>query len=224
MLGGKMHFMVALLLILMRSFPCVCAYYLSKGQCTPSQQREALSDANSCEPRPTLINLQDHLSDMNDVIQVIPEYKTVSRCGGSCELNSHGCMATATRSKSIDMMVVRKRHDRTQNEIECGVIVVEEDVSCSCDCPVQETNCSIEQYYDGSSCQCLCKDQSSRNECISRGMQWDPLLCMCICPPSLRKLCSTGYIYDFIDTCQCVPDSDWGLSKYANEIHTYKVC
>ena len=75
MLGGKMHFMVALLLILMRSFPCVCAYYLSKGQCTPSQQREALSDANSCEPRPTLINLQDHLSDMNDVIQVIPEYK-----------------------------------------------------------------------------------------------------------------------------------------------------
>ena len=40
-------------------------------------------------------------------------------------------------------------------------------------------------------------------------MQWDPLLCMCICPPSRRTLCSTGYTYDFIDTCQCVPDSDW---------------
>ena len=189
----------------------VDVYYLSKGQCTPSQQREAWSDANSCEPRPTLIYLQEHLSGMNDVIQVIPEYKTVSRCGGSCELISHGCTATATRSKSMDVMVVRKRQDRSQNEIECGVIVVEEDISCSCGCPVQETDCSIEQYYDRSSCQCLCKDQSSRNKCISRGMQWDPLLCMCICPPSLRRICSTGYMYDFIDTCQCVPDTDWGL-------------
>ena len=97
----------------------------------------------------------------------------------------------------------------SQNNIECGIVVVEEDVSCSCGCPVKESDCSIEQYFDRSSCQCLCRDQSGRNECISRGMQWDPLLCMCICPPSRRTLCSTGYPYAFIDPCQCVPDSDW---------------
>ena len=202
-----MHFVVTLLLILISNSSSAHAYYISKGQCTPSQQREAWSDANSCEPRPTLINLRDHLSGMNDVIQVIPEYKTVSRCGGSCELISHGCIATATRSKSMDVMVVRKRHDRSQNEIECGVIVVDEDISCSCGCPVQESDCSIEQYYDRSSCQCLCKDQSSKKECISLGMEWDPLTCTCICPESLWKICSTGYFYDYF-TCKCVLYSD----------------
>ena len=205
-----MHYFATLILVLIKSSPSVDAYYLSKGQCTPLQQQEVLSDSNSCEPRPTLVNLKDdlsHLSYMNNVIQVIPEYTTVSRCGGSCELISHGCMATATRSRAIDVMVVRKQHDRSQNEIECGHIFVEEDISCSCDCQIQERDCSIEQSYDRSSCQCLCKDQSSRNECISRGMEWDPLTCTCICPESLWKICSTGYFYDYF-TCKCVLYSD----------------
>ena len=48
----------------------VLADYSSQGQCTPAQQREALVDANSCEPRPTLINLREHLSNVSGVIQV----------------------------------------------------------------------------------------------------------------------------------------------------------
>ena len=107
-----MHLLVALLF----TFTSAHAYYISKGQCTPSQQRAAWSDANSCEPRPTLIDLRDHLSGMSDVVQVIPEFKTVSRCGGSCELTSHGCTATATRSRSIDVMVVRKRQDHREDQ------------------------------------------------------------------------------------------------------------
>ena len=43
------------------------------------------------------------------------------------------------------------------------------------------------------------------NRCISGGMQWDPLKCMCACPTSAWRVCSTGYVYDLLDTCQCIP-------------------
>ena len=74
------------ILMAIRSIPSVCYYYKIDSHCTPSQQRQALSDANSCEPSPMLINLQDYLSSINKVIQVIPEYKRVSRCKGFVSL------------------------------------------------------------------------------------------------------------------------------------------
>ena len=36
-------------------------------------------------------------------------------------------------------------------------------------------------------------------------MQWAPLKCMCTCPSAKWRICSTGYVYDFSDTCQCIP-------------------
>ena len=210
---------VTALLILLQLLPSIPADYSSRGQCTPMQQREALVDANSCEPRPTLIDLREHLSNASAVIQVIPEYKTVAKCGGSCELYSHGCISTATRTKSIDVMVVRTQYDRSRTDIECGVIEVEEDTACSCNCPVQASDCSSDHYYDSSSCRCLCNDQSGRNRCISRGMQWDPHRCMCMCPTSAWRVCSSGYVYDFTDTCQCIPvvatSNAQGLAMFA---------
>ena len=38
-------------------------------------------------------------------------------------------------------------------------------------------------------------------------MQWDPDNCLCICPIAEWKVCSSGYIFDFTNTCQCVPTS-----------------
>ncbi len=38
-------------------------------------------------------------------------------------------------------------------------------------------------------------------------MQWDPVNCMCICPMASWRVCSTGYIFDFTQSCQCVPTS-----------------
>ena len=210
---------VSTLLMLFKLLPSISADYSSRGQCTPLQQREALVDANSCEPRPTLIDLRQRLSNASAVIQVIPEYKTVSKCGGSCELFSHGCVSTATRTKSIEVMVVRTQYDQSRTNIECGVIEVEEDTACSCDCPVQASDCSADHYYESSSCRCLCNDQSGRNRCISRGMQWDPLRCMCTCPTSAWRVCSSGYVYDFTDTCQCIPvvatSNAQGLAMFA---------
>ena len=120
---------------------------------------------------------------------------------------------------SLEVMVVRTRYDQSRTEIECGVVEVEEDTSCSCDCPVQASDCSPNHYYDSSSCRCLCNDQSGRNRCISRGMQWDPQRCMCTCPTSSWRVCSSGYVYDFTDTCQCVPvvatSNAQGLAMFA---------
>ena len=78
---------------------------------------------------------------------------------------------------------------------------------CSCDCPVQAHHCRNDQYYERSSCRCLCRDQTRRNQCILNGMTWDPVNCMCMCPVASWQVCSTGYIFDFTQTCQCVPIS-----------------
>ena len=38
-------------------------------------------------------------------------------------------------------------------------------------------------------------------------MQWDPVNCMCICPMASWRVCSTGYVFDFTQSCECVPTS-----------------
>ncbi len=80
-------------------------------------------------------------------------------------------------------------------------------MGCRCDCPVQRHHCRSDQYYEPGSCRCLCQDQARRNTCILSGMQWDPVNCMCICPMASWRVCSTGYIFDFTQSCQCVPTS-----------------
>ena len=158
-----MHFLERALALLLWHLSVCTSEYSSQGQCSPAQQREALADASSCEPRPSMINLREHLPDTSGIIQVIPQYKAVSRCGGSCELYSQGCFATATRTKFISVMVVSTRFDLSGTETECGVVEVEEHTACSCSCPVRAEDCSADDYFDESGCRCLCKDQSGRN-------------------------------------------------------------
>lgn len=102
-------------------------------------------------------------------------------------------------------MVVLSQFPEYTTSTECGFVEVEEHVDCACDCPVQAHHCRADQYYSPSGCQCLCSDQQARHACIMRGMQWDPTNCMCVCPMASWKVCSTGYIFDFTSTCQCVP-------------------
>ena len=34
---------------------------------------------------------------------------------------------------------------------------------------------------------------------------WDPDLCQCRCRPEEEQVCQTGYTYDGVYTCQCLP-------------------
>ncbi len=180
----------------------------SGGSCTPTQQRSILEAVTGCEARETLLALREHMPNVSDVIQVIPDFASVARCGGSCDLYKHRCIPTETRMKRVDVMVVLSRFPRVQTETQCGYVEVEEHVGCRCDCPVKSRHCRPDdQYYEGSSCRCICLDQARRNECIISGMLWDPVNCLCVCPKASWRVCSTGYIFDFTRTCQCVPTS-----------------
>jgi hypothetical protein len=195
-----------ILLLLVGSFKLTVSNYAPQGSCTPARQRSVFSRVASCETRQTLVDLREHLSNVSNVIHVIPDVEAVARCGGSCERASHRCVATQTRTKRIEVIVVKApQYPSTMTETECGVVEVEEHVACACDCPVSAGQCRArDQYYDPASCRCLCSDQTGRNACITRGMRWDPSNCMCVCPASTWRVCSTGYVFDFASTCSCV--------------------
>ena len=38
-------------------------------------------------------------------------------------------------------------------------------------------------------------------------MNWDDTNCRCVCPISLWRFCSTGYVFDYENTCHCIPTS-----------------
>jgi hypothetical protein len=181
--------------------------YVAEGSCTPQQQRNILEAVTGCQARDTLVDLREHMPNASNVIQVIPDFATVKRCGGSCDLHSHRCVPTSTTMKRLEVMVVVSQFPMTRTETECGFVEVEEDVGCVCDCPVKPQDCTADQVYEAGSCKCLCRDQEARNQCVRDGMQWDPVNCLCICPISEWKVCSTGYIFDFTSSCQCVPTS-----------------
>lgn len=181
--------------------------YVSQGSCTPDQQRNIVESVTNCRPREALVDLRHHMSNASNIIQVIPDFAPVKRCGGSCHMHSHRCIPTSTRMKRLDVMTVLSQFPHVETQIQCGYVEVEEHVTCGCDCPVKAKDCRQDQYYSLSGCQCICRDQEERNRCIVRGMRWDPINCMCICPMTSWKLCSTGYIFDFSQTCQCVPTS-----------------
>ncbi len=57
-------------------------------------------------------------------MQVIPDFATVNRCGGSCDLYSHRCVPVTTRTKRLEVMVVLSQFPRVQTETQCGYVEV----------------------------------------------------------------------------------------------------
>ena len=149
--------------------------YVSEGRCSPIQQRQILHNVTGCSTRDTLIDLKEHMPNTTNVFQVIPDFATVQRCGGSCDQYNHRCIPTETSTKRLDVMVILSQLPRTQTETQCGFVEVEEHLGCKCDCPIQAHHCRADQYYEESSCQCLCRDQGRRTQCIMQGMQWGKL-------------------------------------------------
>ena len=76
---------------------------------------------------------------------------------------------------------------------------------CHCACREREEHCDIERhFYDSSECRCRCRNPSERTECIASGKEWDDRTCSCACPRSTWRQCSTGYTFDYVNTCNCV--------------------
>ena len=76
---------------------------------------------------------------------------------------------------------------------------------CHCACREREEHCDVERhFYDSSECRCRCRNPSERTECIAAGKEWDDRTCSCACPRSTWRQCSTGYTFDYVNTCNCV--------------------
>ena len=129
----------------------------------------------------------------------------VQKCSGSCNQPTHQCFGSSSVNKEIEVLLVKSIAGTTATENVCGSITVQEDTACVCGCPLRPESCSSNQYFEGTSCRCLCNNQEERNLCIARGMRWDHDKCTCVCPDSAWKICSTGYLFDYAATCDCVP-------------------
>merc|ERR1712223_298329 len=96
-----------------------------------------------------------------------------------------------------------------QLEMQCSSINVETHTACKCGCDVDLSNCNSNQQFNEYYCKCRCSNYRARGACLQqrRTKYWDDENCQCLCLQSEWKECSTGYVYDPIDTCDCLPRS-----------------
>ena len=95
----------------------------------------------------------------SNLLQVMPQFRSVRRCGGDCDRVSRRCVPTAVKTTAVEVMVVRSMFPSGSGggaaaaaaQTECGVVDVEEHLNCACDCPVSEEHCRLtdQVYYCG---------------------------------------------------------------------------
>ena len=168
------------------------------AQCT---ERFFMYQEVSCMPRPTLTRIP--LPPSVDILRMTPGHVMVNRCSGSCEDLSRSCIPKRVSNKTVKVVMVKPSYQVGHGEIECAEIEVEQHEECTCGCQEGPEDCSLLQVYDEGSCRCRCQDVDRKLECLARGKIWDEETCSCLCPRTTWQMCSTGYTYDFLDTCQC---------------------
>ena len=219
--GSRMHPVFVLLFFLMASHGVTAVHYTSPVPCGADEQRRVMtySHETACQVRETVVDLKPYVSNMTDVIHVVPDVAVVMRCGGNCNRPSHRCIPISTMTKRIPIMMITPRFPHGNHNSVCGHIDVEEHIECGCDCPIRPEDCHRarigdptsqhvpDKYFDSGSCRCLCRNTERRHTCISSGMEWDESTCRCRCPLSRWQHCSTGYVFDYENSCRCVPTS-----------------
>ena len=191
-----------------------CTYYhsVSANSCQNFDTQSIINSRIDCQLHDTLINLNDYRHNItNRAIHIIPDVAPVRRCGGTCASRSHRCVPLTTHTKRIPVMAILAHYPHGIHEQQCGYIHVEEHLSCRCGCPIRPEECTrqpgVARRFDASTCRCLCTDTAARSRCISSGKNWDESNCRCVCPVSLWWFCSTGYVFDYENTCNCIPTS-----------------
>lgn len=162
------------------------------------RDRSTLGNAvdSLCQLRPTVVNVQQETLLWNRTVEVVPDFVSVQRCGGVCNIGQpqHKCVATSSVQKSISLMQVEDE--------KCIEVTVTEHVGCECSC--REITCvAPSQVFDASRCDCVCTNTEDWRNCVRNGRSWDQRNCRCLCPTGNTQ-CSTGYVFDWLNTCTCV--------------------
>lgn len=174
--------------------------------CDGDKQRTIFLSLPACQARPSLVDLRGIFSNQSEeVVQVIPDYVTMDRCGGTCYDPSHTCYPTVKTVTKVQVMMVLARWPHGEHETLCSEVEVENHDECECGCRVQPDQCLPGlQYFHKQSCRCICSDFKARSSCLVSGHVWDPDTCQCQCPAHSWQLCSTGYMFDYVSSCSCV--------------------
>ena len=127
---------------------------LSSLLCDGDKQRTIFRSMPACQARPSLVDLRTILSNQSEeVIQVIPDYVTMDRCGGTCYDPSHTCYPTVKTVTKVQVMMVMARWPHGEHETLCTEVEVENHDQCECGCRTQPDQCLPGlQYYHKHSC------------------------------------------------------------------------
>lgn len=184
----------------------VCIRPNTSSSCSSEIQGSILSSIPRCSTRPTLVDLRTVIATDEDVLQIMPEHVVVERCGGSCYVPPHSCNAVRKSVKKVPVMMVMNKWPHGEHEMVCSVLDVEVDEECECGCELDKDSCLPGvQYFQPQSCRCVCGNVEERAACIVSGKVWDPTSCQCHCPSHTWQACSSGYQYDYTDSCSCIP-------------------
>jgi len=181
-------------------------------QCPNTAYSDIMSSIPVCEPRETLVELPLPRDPM--IEEVTPSHVLVPRCSGVCFQGNtyHKCVPeSGGRSSETFQVLFNRRNPQGsgQLEMQCSSINVETHTACKCGCDVDRSNCNSNQQFNEYYCKCRCSNYRARSACLQqrRTKYWDDENCQCLCLQSQWKECSTGYVYDPIDTCDCLPRS-----------------
>lgn len=171
--------------------------------CSHEDKRKVWQTLPECQPRNTLVKIP--LPQDPNVLQVIPNQVEVARCAGSCHSNEglyQRCVAQSKHNKTFAVLYEQLVTGGVEEV--CGQVEVEWHTECRCGC--EEMECGELQVYERRSCQCRCRDQGARGQCLVQyNKMWDEDKCQCQCRPEEWKECSTGFSYDGVYSCQCLP-------------------
>ncbi len=183
------------------------SYAADNDVCTNDLMESIWGALPNCEPRPEVVAL-DLPSDDPDVVEVIPSHVVVPRCSGVCHEGNlyHKCVPKSeSRARQTFQVMFRKLPTSgSSSGMECSTVEVETHSSCKCGCDLEASLCSPKQKYDHHFCKCRCSDGNAKTECHKQRNRkfWDEHSCQCVCRPEEYRECTTGFIYDAIDSCQ----------------------
>ena len=184
----------------------VTASYTAQPSCSGGHIGKALKAQAKCEPRLVVVALPWPNSTMvgGGVQQMTPTHVALMQCDGGCHRGSQGCIATATRTREVSVMVGKCGVSVGKCEKECATVTLEEHTKCGCGCQLDRVDCELDglHKFKEELCECECKDIEAKRSCLEQGRTWEENSCTCGCPA--LKSCAPGNVYS-ATTCMCEP-------------------
>lgn len=178
--------------------------YLPPVMCTKRHENSAVRAKIHCQPRPRLVRLP--WPNDTSVHQMLPSHVEANRCDGSCSHRQQSCLPTRIRKKKVPVVLAQCTIHAGKCAKICAEVEIEEHTECGCECKIKRHHCNVKQVYRDELCSCHCRDLSEVQACHESGRVWDPGMCMCRCPLASLQQCSTNFVFDFTNSCKCIPE------------------